>query len=120
MNQEIILHPLYTDFFSSWRSELEDRIRETAFTHYASHLLNDAIPDETELEKALQKALHALVAVKMPVTNHFKAVYICSKGQLKKDYLVTDLGLRLILLNTDTANPIVARLQVEILTNSLF
>jgi len=37
------------------------------------------------------------------------------RAELKSDWLVSDLGMRLIIMNADVSNPVTARLQVELL-----
>jgi hypothetical protein len=99
--------------------EIEDRFNSRQLTHYASQLLGKCLQDEADLDKALKKAITTLTAARLPSYKHFKKVYICS-GEIRKDWLVSELGLRLILLNADVSNPVVARMQVKILANHLF
>ena len=115
----VIYSPLSYATTGAWE-DFEEKLAARDFTHYASQLLGKGFQDEAALYRAMHKAVDALVIAKMPVTRHFRCVYISKDGQLKKDFLVTDLGFRLIILNADAANPIVARLQVEILLNRMF
>jgi hypothetical protein len=117
MIKSLILYPSWFDTHSSMMDEIEDRLTDMELHHYASCLLEKGLNDETELELALQKAVTALGAVHLPATKHFKKVYICVGGELKTDWLVSDLALGLIMMNADVANPAVAKLQIRILTS---
>lgn len=117
MVKTLILYPSWFDTHSSVMDEIEDRLTERELHHYASCLLEKGLNDETELESALQKAVTALSAAHLPATKHFKKVYICVSGELKRDWLVSDLALRLIMMNADVSNPVVARLQIQVLTS---
>ena len=117
MVNSLILYPSYFETHSSLIDEIEDRMIERELTHYASGLLEKGLHDEAELEFALQKAVTALSAAHLPATRHFKKVFICVGAELKRDWLVSDLGLRLIMMNADVSNPVVARLQIEVLTS---
>jgi hypothetical protein len=82
-------------------------------------LKDKVFEDEDDLCQAVYKAIDALAAAGMPVHRHFRCIYICEEGQLKRDFLVTDLGFRLIIVQADAANPVAARLQVETLLHHL-
>lgn len=98
--------------------ELEDRVIEKNLTHYASWLLERGIRSQAELEEALNKAMEALSSARLACYRHFKKIYISQQGQLKPDWLVSDLGMRMIIMHTDTGNPAMASLQVQILSDS--
>jgi hypothetical protein len=119
MVQSIILYPSYYDTHSSVMDELEEKLIQLELTHYASWLLENGLHDMDELECALQKAITALNAAHLPANHHFKKIFICCSGELQEDWLVSDLGLRLIIMNADVSNPVVARLQIEVLSHPL-
>jgi hypothetical protein len=116
MVTSLIIYPSYFDIHSSVMDEFEERLVEQTLTHYASQLLEICLYDESELETALQKAVTAMNTVQPPASNHFRKIFISRGAEVKTDWLVSDLGLRLIILNADVTNPIVARLQIEILS----
>jgi hypothetical protein len=117
MLKSLIVYPSYFDTYSGLLDEMEDKLSDKELTHYASWLLEKGLHDETELEDAMRKAITALSAANLSATKHFKKVFICCSGELKRDWRVSDLGLRLIMMNADVSNPVVARLQIEILTS---
>ncbi|MGN6293554.1 MAG: hypothetical protein ACTHMV_12495 [Chitinophagaceae bacterium] len=96
--------------------ELEDRVIERNLTHYASWLLGRGLRNQGELEEALGKAMKALTSARLACYRHFKKIYISQQGQLKPDWLVSDLGMRMIIMHTDAENPAMASLQVQVLT----
>jgi hypothetical protein len=115
MELEVVPHAYFESQFSVLM-ETEDRIIFGGLTHYASHLLEKCFHDRLELERSMQKAITALTAARLPASRHFRAVFV-GERELQQDWLVSDLGLRLIILNADVSNPIVGRLQVEILSD---
>ena len=96
--------------------ESEDRIICSGLTHYASHLVRRCFHDMDELERSMQRAIAALSAAHIPTSQHFRTVFLCG-NELQVDWLISDLGLRLLLINADVSNPHVGRLQVEILSD---
>lgn len=117
MLNSLIIYPSYFDTHSTLMDEIEDRMVERELHHYASCLLEKGLQDEEDLELALKKAVIAMNAAHLSATRHFKKVFICVGGEIKRDWLVSDLGLKLIMMNADVSNPVVARLQIEILTS---
>ena len=109
-----IVPQAYFDAHSEQVLESEDRIICSGLTHYASHLLQKCFCDMDELERSMQRAITALRAAHIPPSQHFRTVFLCG-SELKCDWLISDLGLRLLLINADVSNPQVGRLQVEIL-----
>ena len=115
------LHPAWHDddtieFLAEW----EEGFTTAHLVHYASTLLGHGLHDNGELDQALHKAIVACRAAGLPVTDNFRSIFICSGGcdSITTDWLVSDLGLQLILLNADVSNPLVARLQVQILSTA--
>jgi hypothetical protein len=107
---------------SAGEAELANDIKEMFFTrnlkHYASCLLLNALHDESELEAAVQKAFTACLVAGLPVQRHFKHIFVCA-GEIKEDWLVSGLAIQLIVLNADVSNPLVAKLQVGILSDKM-
>jgi hypothetical protein len=108
---------VYGDTDSTFFDHLENSYITMHLTHYASELLKKGFQDELELDNALHKAMAALTRASLPVLRHFREVYVSESGTIKKDWAVSDLGYRLIVFNADISNPVVAKLQVEILEN---
>ena len=96
--------------------ESGDRIICSGLTHYASQLVQKCFYDMNEFQLSMQRAITALRAAHIPPTQHFRTVFLCG-SELKEDWLISDLGLRLLLINADVSNPQVGRLQVEILSD---
>lgn len=112
----LIIYPSYYDTHSAVLDEIEERILDRMFTHYASQLLGQGLDDEMELEEALQKAMTALRAAHLPAYRHFKRVFRCYNDRIGMDWLVSELGFRLIIMHSDASNPLMAKLQIELLT----
>jgi hypothetical protein len=113
MHNSVIVYGDSETFFD----HLQESFLTMELTHYASELLSQGIHDESELDLALHKAITALTKARLPVVKHFREVYVSEEGMIKKDWMVSDLGYRLIVFNADVSNPVVAKLQVEVLSN---
>ena len=118
MGSAIVRYTSRFDHESGLFRDLENKLIEKSLTHYASWLLEHALSDQHELEQALDKAMNAVCAAQLSCHEHFKKIYVCQQGQLKTDWLVSDLGMRMIIMQADTGNPVVASLQVQILSAS--
>lgn len=114
MQAELIIYPTYHETHADFLDHLEEVIAEKGLVHYASSLLERGFHDEQELNEALYKACEAIQSARMPVHYHFRKVFICREGDIQYDWLVSDLGMRLIVLNADASNPILARLKIEV------
>ena len=108
---------VYRESDSGFFEQLETNLVTMHLRHYASELLEQGFHDENELDSSLHKAIGALTRAKQPVIKHFREVYVSESGSIKKDWMVSDLGYRLIIFNGDISNPVVAKLQVELLAN---
>ena len=95
--------------------EVEDRIICGGLTHYGGPFLEKCFHDNNEFEQSLNKAAIALHAANEPVSRHFRTIFLCG-DELTRDWLISDLGLRLLLLNADVSNPLVSRLLLRILS----
>lgn len=116
MFPDVIIYPSYADMHSSVLDDIRDLFISRRLIHYAGSLQERCQLDEVVLEKAVQKALVVCVTAGISPEEHFKSVFVYAGNALKKDWLVSDLGLQLITLNADITNPVVARLQVELLS----
>ena len=117
MLPDVIIYPSYTDLYSTVMDEVREILISRQLIHYAGSLIERCQLEEDELEKAVQKALVVCISAGITPAEHFKHVFIYEGDALKKDWLVSDMGLQLILLNANVSNPVIARLQVELVTN---
>lgn len=114
MFPDLIIYPSYADTYTNVIDDIREILISRQLIHYAGSLQERAMLAEEELEEAVQKALMVCVSAGVSPTEHFKSIFVYAGEALKKDWLVSDLGLQLILLNADIGNPVVARLQVEL------
>jgi hypothetical protein len=119
ITNSIIPHFFTNDDYESVMDAVADRIICSHLTHYTSSLLAKDLFEEDELELALHKAMETCKAAGMPLNNHFRMIYISSGGYLRRDWLVSDLGFHLVILNKETTSPLAARLKIEVLTRTV-
>jgi len=116
MQTDTLLYPVSRNDYSSFMADLDEGMMAAHLMHYASRLLGNGLYNEAELEQALHKAVVACRSAGLPVMQNFKTIFVCSGSVITMDWLVSDLGLQLILLNSDVSNPLVAKLQVQVLS----
>jgi len=114
MFPDLIIYSSYTNVYANVLDDVREILISRKLIHYAGSLKERALLEEEELEKAVQKALVVCVTAGIHPSEHFKSIFVYAGDCLQKDWLVSDLGLQLIMLNADIANPAVARLQVEL------
>ena len=113
---ELIIYPSYQQTHFSYLEELEDSLAERKLIYYASSLLNRGFDDPGELEDAISKACTAISIAGKPVHHHFRKVFIAGDHDLdlQYDWLVSDLGMKMIILNADASNPLIANLKLKV------
>ena len=117
MTETLYLHPAPLEMQPNLSDELEEKLVDRNLIHYASSLLEKGLQDADELNMALCKALTALDSAQVPAYMHFKKVFVSRGHDIVADWLVSTLALRLIMINANVTNPVVAHLQVEVLSN---
>jgi DNA-damage-inducible protein D len=98
--------------------EFIEKIHDAQLRYLASELLSFGINDISEIEAAVNRALHVCRAAGLPAKHHFKPVYVYDRGGILADWRLSALGRKLVLLNANPENPYVARLQLELVGGS--
>ena len=81
----------------------------------ASHVAEELDLDEEDLSRAMQRTFDVCCHMHIDIRRHFRQVYISDEQGMRTDWLMSDLGSYLLLINGSTANPHVARAQVYFL-----
>ena len=116
--RSIIPHFFTHDDYDSVMDAVADRIITSHLTHYTSSLIGEDLFEEEALELALHKAMETCSTAGMPLSNHFRMIFISSGGNLRRDWLVSDLGFHLVILNLEVSNPLAAKLKIQVLTRT--
>lgn len=82
--------------------------------HLASELIDFGIDDPEEIEKAVRKSIRVIKTLKMNERSHFMPVLVCRDGQIIRDWKLSTLAQKLVILNASPDNPYVARLQLKL------
>lgn len=86
----------------------------------AGNILEDiGCTDEAELEDVLGRAFGVCCMAGIPIRQHFRRVYVSRDGETQADWLCSDLGVYLLLVNSNARHPNVARAQVFFLQRLL-
>ena len=111
----VIYHPA-NPYPVSFRQDIEDLFFRQQCTHSVSQILQQGIIVADDPEQAVTRAIKACALAGLPVHRHFQSIYVCA-GETQKDWLVSDLAFQLIVLNANADDPIIAQMQVELLSN---
>jgi hypothetical protein len=119
MLPDLILYPSDADAYTNILDDVHEILLSRHLIHYACSLQERCMLEDDQLEKAVQRALRVCISAGISPTEHFRKVFVYAGADLRHDWLVSDLGLQLIMLNADISNPIIARMQIELLSNTL-
>ena len=99
---------------SPFLEEFEEIYSGLSRKYFASDLSSLGIDNGQELTTAVQRAMQACRAAGLSVNRNFKKVYISKGGDIFRDWKISALARKLIILNADPSNPIIAKLQVKL------
>jgi DNA-damage-inducible protein D len=112
MNVILLKNTLYSESFEEFR----DKLFETELNYLASDLVNYGL-NSGEIDLAIQRAINICRTAGLTIKQNFKPVYIYKNSEIISDWRLSALARKLVLLNGNTDNPFVARLQLELLGN---
>ncbi|MEQ9403592.1 MAG: damage-inducible protein D [Cyclobacteriaceae bacterium] len=92
-------------------------VEEMRLIYKASQLCSSGIINSEELLNAIERAMKVCILGGLSVHNHFRAFYIADENrhEMQKDWRLSKLAYALLILNSDVENPIVGKLQIELL-----
>ena len=90
-------------------------VTDTELRYYASSLIELGIGSMDEIHGAIGRAMQICNALHVPARSHFKVIYLYKNGTLITDWRLSEMARKLILLNADPANPVVAKIQLRLL-----
>ncbi|HET7818519.1 MAG TPA: hypothetical protein VFL70_04385 [Bacteroidia bacterium] len=101
-------------------SELEEFVEACildSLQYRGSEFWDLGMDEGGELAEAINRAIRACKNSGLSVEENFRSIYIVGEHGILKDWMLSVLARRLILLNANPSNPIVARLQIKLLKN---
>jgi hypothetical protein len=119
MLPDLILYPSYNNAYANVLDDVKEILLSRRLIHQAGCLLERCQLDHLQLESAVRKALRVCITAGLSPEEHFRSVFVYAGAAVQRVWLVSDLGLKLIMLNADISNPIIARMQIELLSNML-
>ena len=97
--------------------ELFDFLQDIRLTHLASDMFVYGFHNSNDLADAIERAMNVCRTLQIPIRRNFKPVYIYRDSGIIKDWRLSDLGRKLVILNGNSKNPYVAKLQIQLLSN---
>lgn len=93
------------------------RFREVPLRHLASELKKEfGYQSDEELQNAIHNAFEVCCLLDIPISLHFRNVYIYEGNELRTDWLLSDLGSYLLLINGDAHNLNVAKARLYLVS----
>ncbi len=83
--------------------------------HLASELMQEYGYEDNSLKVAMEQAFEMCVIMDIPIRTHFKKVYLYENGELRSDWMLSDVGSYLLLMNGDVHTPNVAKARMYML-----
>lgn len=101
-------------------NEFLDSLAEQQLTYYASDLLEKRCCDSfEELGQAVRRATEVCHTMHLPLQENFKVVYRSQNGEVMQDWRLSPMAYLLMVINSDSHNDVVARMQVEMVKRVL-
>ncbi|ARS37745.1 hypothetical protein CA264_06185 [Pontibacter actiniarum] len=97
-----------------------DSLAEKQLTYYATDLLQQrGCNTMDELSNAVRRATEVCNSMHLPLRENFKVVYRSRNGEVMQDWRLSPMAYMLMVLNANSQNDLVARMQVEMVRRVL-
>jgi hypothetical protein len=97
--------------------ELMDLLNDLHLSHLASELFVYGFTGPDELSASIERSMNICRNANISIRQNFKPLYVYRNGEMLRDWRLSDLGRKLVILNGDSKNPFVAKLQIQLLKN---
>jgi hypothetical protein len=97
----------------------EEVLVDRRLRHLATELALFGIKDPAEIMEAIEKAMKVCQTAGVPVAENFKPVFFCKRNNIFRDWRLSDLAMKLAILNAGIHHEIVSRTQVDVVKRSL-
>jgi hypothetical protein len=100
---------------------LEEAMNERHLLFSANSLRNVGFDSPADIAKAVERAISICICSGLSATEHLKAIYLSDNDchTLYKDWRLSRFAYTLVMLNGSCENPVVGRLQIEMLKKYL-
>ncbi|HXH19746.1 MAG TPA: hypothetical protein VNJ07_11755 [Chitinophagales bacterium] len=98
--------------------EFMDSVFERELNHFASELLSMGFHDINQIEQSIHRAIMVCRTASIPVRGNFRSVFVCTESVIVRDWRLSDMAMKLAIINADAGNPLAARVQVELIKGS--
>lgn len=94
-----------------------ESVLDLELKYLASDLTDYGFCLSNELTEAVDRAICICRTAEISIRENFKPVYIFGDGQLICDWRISEFGQKLIILNANPSNPLVASFQLQMIQN---
>lgn len=108
-----VYHPW--KYFHQALDRFQDAIEERALQFKASELAGTGLMDASEVASAVEKAIKVCQAGGISLRGNFRKIYIVNPDGIVSDWMLSSLARKLVVLNANAGNPVIARVQLSLL-----
>lgn len=116
------MNSLIVDLYSETANPIFNKFAEALIDMelcYRASSLKDVFETSYDISHALQSAMSVCLQAGIPLRKHFSIIYVADNQVLSTDWKLSRFAFCLVLLNGDTARPMVGRMQLELLRHLL-
>ncbi|SFT41754.1 hypothetical protein SAMN05216474_0447 [Lishizhenia tianjinensis] len=95
-------------------NDLEEHLIDIDLRYRATELVTTGHMGFEEMQQAVKRAMNICKVAGVEVRKHFKAIYLCREGILLRDWRLSALARKLVVINGDPNNLYVAKVQIDL------
>ncbi len=99
--------------------DIEEMLINRKLRHLATDLALFGIDRPEEITEAIERAIEVCRMAGVPVAEHFKPVFFCRNNKVFRDWRLSDLALKLAIINAGIDHEFVCLTQVDLVRRSL-
>jgi len=103
------------DYSNEVIKQFLESVLDLDLKYLASDLTNYGFSLSNDLDEAVERAIGICRTAEVSIRQNFKPIYIYGDGQLICDWRISELGRKLIILNANPSNPLVAIFQLQMI-----
>lgn len=99
--------------------QFDEAYYHSKMTHYASEIIADYNLSDTEFSEALERTYNVFNTLNLNTDHHIRKIYKTENHQIVYDFKLSPQAYALLLLNSSTHNPLIAKIQYELINKLL-
>lgn len=104
-----------TESVSPVFDDLIENVLDVELRYKGTDLVSSGLMRFEEMQFAVKRAINICKTSQLVVRKHFKPFYVSREGVIIRDWKLSQLARKLVLVNGDSNNKVVAKIQLELL-----